>query len=128
MGKIPLRTREDCRSTSERKRRTHTYHDLVDLVIELALKRENDSHMEKFLQRHLGKGANPTPDLGASRGSKTPTNPNKGGGKGGDNLRAMNEVEPEAGVPHSSTPNLSMTRGGLVMPLTAIIAVGACCN
>ena len=54
VGKIPLRTWEDCRSTSERKRRTHTYDDLVDLLIELALERENDSHMEKILERHLG--------------------------------------------------------------------------
>ena len=54
--------------------------------------------MEKFLKRHLGKVANPVPDRGDSRGSKTPTNPNKGGGKGGGNLHPMNEVKPEAGV------------------------------
>ena len=99
VGKIPLRTWEDCRSTSERKRRTHTYVDLVDLLIELALERENDSHIEKFLKSHLGKGVHPTPDRGESRGSKTPTKPNKGGGKGADNLRAMNEVKLEASVP-----------------------------
>ena len=45
-GKIPADTLEDCRSTSERKWRTHTYDDLVDLLIELAPERENDSHME----------------------------------------------------------------------------------
>ena len=83
VGKIPRRTWEDCRSTSKRKRRTHTYDDLVDLLIELALDRENDSDKEKLLKRLLGKGANPTPDPGESRGSKTPTNPNKGGGKRG---------------------------------------------
>ena len=54
MSKFPTRTWDDCRTTSERKSRTHTYDDLVDLLIELALKRENDSHMEKFLKRHLG--------------------------------------------------------------------------
>ena len=53
MSKIPTRTWDDCRTTSERKRRTHTYDDLVDLLIELALERENDSHMEKFLKKHL---------------------------------------------------------------------------
>ena len=99
VGKIPPRTWDDCRSTSERKRRTHTYDDLVDLLIELALERENDSHMEKFLKRHLGKGANPTPDRGEGRGNRTPPNANKGGGKGGGNLRAMNEVKPETGSP-----------------------------
>ena len=49
VSKIPQRTRDDCRSTSDRKSRTHSYHDLVDLLIELAFERENDSHMEKFL-------------------------------------------------------------------------------
>ena len=54
MSKIPQRTWDDCRTTSERKSRTHTYDDLVDLLIQLALERENDSHMEKFLKKHLG--------------------------------------------------------------------------
>ena len=99
VGKIPTHTWEHCRSTSERKRRTYTYDDLADLLIELALERQNDSHMAKFLKRHLGKGASPNPDLGESGGSKTPTKANKGGGKGGGNLRAMNEVKPKAGVP-----------------------------
>ena len=78
VGKIPVHTLEDCRCTSERKRRTHADNDVVDLLIVLALQRENDSHMERFFKRHLGKGANPTPDCGESRGSKTPTNPSKG--------------------------------------------------
>ena len=98
-GKTSLRTWEDCTSDSKRKRRTHTYNDLVDLLIELALERENDCHMEKFLKRHLRKGANPTLHRGESRGSKTPTKPSKGGGKGGCNLRAMNEVKPDTRVP-----------------------------
>ena len=54
MSKIPQRTWDDCRSTSERKSRTHSYDELVDLLIELALERENDSHMEKFLKKHSG--------------------------------------------------------------------------
>ena len=54
MSKIPSRGWDDCRTTSERKSQTHTYDDLVDLLIELALERENDSHMEKFLKKHLG--------------------------------------------------------------------------
>ena len=99
VGRVPTCTWVDCRSTSERKRRTHTYDDLVDLLIELALQRENDSHMKTFLKRHLGKGASPTPDRGEARGPKTPTNANKGGGKGGGNLRAMEKVKPDARVP-----------------------------
>ena len=54
MSKIARRTSDDCHSTSERKSRTHSYDELVDLLIELALERENDSHMEKFLKKHLG--------------------------------------------------------------------------
>ena len=60
MSKFPSRTWDDCRTTSERKSRTHTYGDLVDLLIELAFERENDSHMEKFLRKHLGRGGTPT--------------------------------------------------------------------
>ena len=99
MSKIPQRTWDDCRSTSERKSRTHSYDELVDLLIELALERENDSHMEKFLKKHLGRGGTPTPERGKGKGDKNPTNPNQGGGKGRGNLRAMNEVKPDAGTP-----------------------------
>ena len=53
MSKIPSRTWDDCRTTSERKSWTHTYDDLGDLLIERAVERENDSHMEKFLKKHL---------------------------------------------------------------------------
>ena len=54
MSKIPQRTWDDCRATSEGKSQTHSYDDLVDLLIELALERENDSQMEKLLKKHLG--------------------------------------------------------------------------
>ena len=37
MSKISARTWDDCRTTSERKSRSRTYDDLVDLLIELAL-------------------------------------------------------------------------------------------
>ena len=40
MSKIPSRTWDDCCTTSERKSRTHTYDDLVDLLIQLALERD----------------------------------------------------------------------------------------
>ena len=48
-SKTPTRTWDDCRATSERKSRTHSYDDLVDLLIELALERENDSHPQEAL-------------------------------------------------------------------------------
>ena len=54
MSKIPARTWENCRTSSERKSGSHTYDDLVDLLLELALERENDSHMEKCLKKYLG--------------------------------------------------------------------------
>ena len=98
ISKIPERTWDDCRSTSERKSRTHSYDELVDLLIELALERENDSHMEKFLKKHLGRGGTPTPERGEGKGPKNPTNANRRGGKGRGNLRAMNEVNPDAGT------------------------------
>ena len=99
MSKIPSRTWDICHTTSERKSWTHTYDDQVDLLIELALERENDSHMEKFLKKHLGRGGTPTPERGEGKGPKKPTNANQGGCKGRGNLRAMNEVKPEAGTP-----------------------------
>ena len=54
MSKITQRTWDDCRSTSERKSKTHSYDELVDLLIELALERENDPHVEKTPQEAFG--------------------------------------------------------------------------
>ena len=99
MSKIPQRTWDDCRATSERKSRTNSYDELVDLLIELALETENDSHMKKFLKKHFGWGGTPGPDCGEGKGPKNPTNTNQGGGKVRGNLRAMNEVKPYAGTP-----------------------------
>ena len=75
-SKIPSRTWDNCRTTSERKSRTHTYEDLVDLLIELAHERGNDSHMEKFLKKHLNRGGTPTPNVATAKDPKirpTPT-------------------------------------------------------
>ena len=71
----------------------------MDLVIELALARENHSHMEEFLKRHLARGGTPTPEGGEGKAPENPTNAIKGGGKGAGNLRAMNEVKRETGTP-----------------------------
>ena len=76
MSKIPQRKWDECRATSERKGRTHLYDELVDLLIELALERENDSHMEKFLKKHLARGGTPTPERAKGKGPEillTPT-------------------------------------------------------
>ena len=53
VGKIPTRIWENCRETSERKSQTHPYNVLIDLLIEWAMERENDSHMDKYLRKHL---------------------------------------------------------------------------
>ena len=99
MSKIPSRTWDDCRTTSEKKSRTDTYDDLVDLLIEIALEEENDSHREKFLKKYLGRGGTSTPECDEGEGPKNPTNANQGRAKGRGNPRAMMEVTPEAGTP-----------------------------
>ena len=84
----------------------------MDLLTELALERENDSHMEKFLEKHLGPGGASTPERGEGKGPKNPTNANQGCGKGRGNLRAMNEVKPEAGTPPLLYCNPVSDKGG----------------
>ena len=75
MSKIPQRTWDDCRSTSERKCRTHSYDELVDLLIELALERENDSHMEKFLKSIWVEVVPLPPNVAKGKGPKIPLTP-----------------------------------------------------
>ena len=53
VGRILMRTWDDCRETSERKARRHSYDDLVDRLIELAMERENHSNMDKYRRKHL---------------------------------------------------------------------------
>ena len=96
---IPTPTWDDCCTTSERKSRTHTYDDVVDLLIELALERENDSHMERF-SRDTWVEVPPLPlNVAKEKGPENPNNASKGGGKGGGNLGAMGEIKPETGAP-----------------------------
>ena len=75
MSIIPTRTGDDCRTPSQRKSRTHTYDDLLDLLIELALERENDSHTEKPLERHLGRGATLPLNVAKGKDLKIPLTP-----------------------------------------------------
>ena len=83
MSKIPQRTWDNCRSTSERKVRTHSYDELVDLLIELAVERENDSHMEKSLKKHLGRVGTPTRNVAKEKGLKIPLTPTREVVRGG---------------------------------------------
>ena len=80
-GKIPPKTWENCKETSERKSAAHSYDELIDLVIELAMERENDSHMDKYLRKHLrwetpaerspgGRSSEPNSNPGKSRGGR----------------------------------------------------------
>ena len=84
----------------------------MDLLIQLALERKNDSHMKKCLKRHLGQGGKPTPERGKGKGPENPTNANKGAGQGGGNLRAMNEVKPESCTPPLYYCNPVNDKGG----------------
>ena len=73
VGKMPPKTWENCKETPERKARTHAYDVLVDLVIELAMERENDSHMDKHLRRETPaekglRGRSPQPHSNPAKG------------------------------------------------------------
>ena len=90
LGKLPTRTCNNCRGTSERKARTHSYDDLVDLLIELAMERENDYHMDKYLRKHLGRE---TPAEKCPGGRSPHPHSNPGKGRGGQ-LKHMTETPP----------------------------------
>ena len=93
MGKIPTRTWDNCRETSERKARTHSEDALVDLLIELAMERENDSHMDKYLRKHLRRE---TP-AEKSPGERSPQPHSKPGKGRGGQLRHLTETPPSKG-------------------------------
>ena len=93
MGKIPTKTWDNCRETSERKARTHSYDDLVDLLIELAMKRENDSHMDKYLRKHLRRE---TP-AEKSHGGRSPQPDSKPGKGRGGQLKHLTETPSSKG-------------------------------
>ena len=62
--KIQKKTWTECRSTAERKAKTHTYQDLADLLEEIALGRSSDHHVEGEREAQLNflKGANKNKD------------------------------------------------------------------
>ena len=88
VGKIPPYTWENCREMSDRKSRTHSSDELLDLLIELAMEKENDSHMGKYLRKHLQRE---TPAEKNPRGRSSQPNPNHGKGRGGQ-LKRMQET------------------------------------
>ena len=77
MSKIPLRTWDDCRATSERKSRTHSYDELVDLLIELALERENDSTWRNFSRSTWVEVVPLPPNVAKGKGLKIPLTPTR---------------------------------------------------
>ena len=89
-GKIPPQTRDDCREMSKRKARTHSYNDLVDLLIEVAMGRENDPHMDIYLRKHLRRESPAAKNPG---GSCPHPHSNPGKGRGGQ-LKHMTETQP----------------------------------
>ena len=78
VGKIPSRTWENCRRKCERKSRMHSYDDLVDLLIELAMGRENDCHMDMYLRNYLRRET-PAEKAPGRRLPEPHTNHGKGG-------------------------------------------------
>ena len=103
MGKILSRTWGNCRETSDKRSRTHSYDDLVDLLIKLAMERENDSHMDRYLCKHLRRE---TP-AEKGRGGRSPQpHSNSGKGRGGQ-LKHMTETRPSKG---KGSPNFFYCR------------------
>ena len=103
VGTIPPKTWENCRDTSERKSRTHSYDYLVDLLIQLAMERENYSHMDKYLRKHLQREA---PAEKAPGGGSPQPHSNLGKGRGG-HLKHMTETPSSKG---KGAPNLFYCR------------------
>ena len=98
VGKIPMTTWGDCRETFERKARTHSYDDLVDLLIKFAMEEEKDSHMDKYLGKHLREE---TPVEKSPGGRLPQPHFNPGKGRGGQ-LKHMTETPSSKG---EATPN-----------------------
>ena len=90
VGKIPTSTWENRKEMSERKSGTHSYDDLVDLWIELAVERENDSHMDNYLRKHLRRET-PAEKASGERSPQPHSNPGKSRGW---QLKHMTETPP----------------------------------
>ena len=103
VGKTPTKTWDNCRETSERKARTISYDDLVDLLIALAMERQNDSHMDKYLRKHLRRKT-PAEKSPGGRSPQPHSYPEKGHG---GLLKHLTETPPSKG---KGAPNLFYCR------------------
>ena len=56
-AKIPTSVWDECRATAERKARTLTYEDLSVLLLELALEKESDQHLDTYPPEGGGSGS-----------------------------------------------------------------------
>ena len=105
-AKIPPRSSENCRETSDRKARMQAYHHVMELLIELAMERENDSHMDKYLRKHLRSetAAEHSPE-------GRPPQPKSHPGKcRGGQLKHTTEIPPSKVKGAASTGNLTACR------------------
>ena len=88
--KIRPKAWENCKQRCERKDGTHSYDDLVDLLIESAMERENDPHLDKYLRKHL-QTETPAERRPVGRPPQHHSNPGKGRG---EQLKHMKETPP----------------------------------
>ena len=116
--KIPPKTWENCRGTSERKSRTQSYDDLVDLFIELA--------MDRYLRKHLRRET-PAEKAPGGRSPQPQSNPGK---RRGGHLKHMTEPPPSRvkGPLIFSTVVLRKIRVDLATSQTVMGGVRACSN
>ena len=127
VGKIPTKTWENCREKSERKFRTHPYDYLVDLWIKLAMNRENDSNMVKYLRKHL-QTESPVEKAPGGRLPQLHSNPRKG--RGGQ-LKHMAETPPPPSIKGQLTLSDVVLRTIRVDPAKRPTVIGemhACSN
>ena len=83
MAKIPRDAWDECRATAERKARTLTYQDLSALLLELALEKESDQHLNAYRAEGGGSGSH-------GRGYQ---GPRPGQGTTPQNARIMSSVQ-----------------------------------
>ena len=57
MAEIPTSVWDECRATAKRKARTLTYEDLSVLLLELALEKESDQHLDAYRPGGGGSGS-----------------------------------------------------------------------
>ena len=109
-GRIPTRTWENCRETSQRKSQTHSYADLVDLLSEFAMGRESESHMDRYLRKQLQRET-PAEKAPGRRSPQPHSNPGKG--RCGQ-LKHMTEIPPSKGkgAPNIFYPRPTDHKGG----------------